>query len=84
MNIINGIRSYILDSDLKITRKDTGQVILFAGMNDVENITSTSVEFGYWTDIYFEEASQLESYEDFRVVDGSLRLPITQKNFCRI
>lgn len=63
------------NSDLRITRKDTGQVILFAGMNDVENITGTSVEYGYWTDIYFEEASQLKSYEDFRVVDGSLRIP---------
>jgi len=59
----------------KIIRKDTGQVILFAGMNDVENITGTSVETGYWTDIYFEEASQLKSYEEFRVVDGSLRIP---------
>ena len=63
------------NGELKITRKDTGQVILFAGMNDVENITGTSVEYGYWTDIYFEEASQLKSYEDFRVVDGSLRIP---------
>lgn len=62
-------------SPLQIERVDTGQVILFSGMNDVENITSTSVVTGYWTDIYFEEASQLESYEDFRVVDGSLRLP---------
>ena len=63
------------NGDLKITRKDTGQVILFAGMNDVENITGTSVEYGYWTDIYFEEASQLKSYEEFRVVDGSIRIP---------
>jgi len=64
-------------SPLQIERRDTGQVILFSGMNDVENITSTSVVQGYWTDIYFEEASQLESYDDFRVVDGSLRLPNT-------
>ena len=74
-------------SPLQIERKDTGQVILFAGMNDVENITSTSVVTGYWTDIYFEEASQLESYEDFRVVDGSLRLPNTPDTdglFCQI
>lgn len=63
------------NGDLKITRKDTGQVILFAGMNDVENITGTSVESGYWTDIYFEEASQLKSYEEFRIVDGSIRIP---------
>lgn len=59
----------------KITYKPTGQVILFGGMNDVENITGTSVESGYWTDIYFEEASQLKSYEEFRVVDGSIRVP---------
>lgn len=59
----------------KIMRIDTNQVILFGGMNDVENITSTSVESGYWTDIYFEEASQLKSYDDFRVVDGSVRIP---------
>ena len=59
----------------KITYKKTGQVIRFGGMNDVENITSTSVEVGYWTDIYFEEASQLKSYEEFRVVDGSIRVP---------
>ena len=74
-------------SPLQIERVDTGQVILFSGMNDVENITSTSVVTGYWTDIYFEEASQLESYEDFRVVDGSLRLPNTpdaKDLFCQI
>ena len=62
-------------SPYKITYKVTGQCILFAGMNDVENITGTSVETGYWTDIYFEEASQLKSYEEFRVVDGSIRVP---------
>ena len=62
-------------SPYKITYKQTGQVILFAGMNNVENITGTSVETGYWTDIYFEEASQLKSYEEFRVVDCSIRVP---------
>lgn len=63
-------------SPYKIIRKATGQVILFGGMNDVQNITSTAVETGYWTDIYFEEASQLKSYDDFLTIDGSLRLPI--------
>lgn len=62
-------------SPLKITRKSTGQVILFGGMNDVQNITSTAVEHGYWTDIYFEEASQLKSFDDFLTIDGSLRIP---------
>ena len=59
----------------KIEYKKTGQVILFGGMNDVENIQGTSVVTGYWTDIYFEEAAQLKSYEEFRVVDGSIRVP---------
>lgn len=74
-------------SPLRIERRATGQVVLFAGMNDVENITSTAVETGYWTDVYFEEASQLDSYEDFRVVDGSIRLPNTKDAdglFCQI
>ena len=62
-------------SPYKITRKATGQVILFGGMNDVQNITSTAVESGYWTDIYFEEASQLKSFDDFLTIDGSLRIP---------
>lgn len=64
----------------KIEYKKTGQVILFGGMNDVENITGTSVSNGYWTDIYFEEASQLKSYEEFRVVDGSIRVPNYEKD----
>ena len=59
----------------KIEYRKTGQVILFGGMNDVENIQGTSVVTGYWTDIYFEEAAQLKSYEEFRVVDGSIRVP---------
>lgn len=74
-------------SPLSIIRKSTGQVILFAGMNDVQNITSTTVEHGYWTDIYFEEFSQVTSKEDFLVVDGSLRLPEYAENdglFCQI
>ena len=72
-------------SPLRITRRSTGQVILFGGMNDVQNITSTAVEHGYWTDIYFEEASQLKSYDDFLVVDGSLRVPPEEEGlWCQI
>lgn len=62
-------------SPLSIIRRTTGQVILFAGMNDVQNITSTTVEHGYLTDIYFEEFSQVTSKDDFLVVDGSIRVP---------
>lgn len=71
-------------SPYKITRKDTGQVILFRGMNDPDSITSTVPEFGYLTDIYFEEAFQLKSYEEFRVVDGSLRGDLPEGLFLQI
>jgi len=72
---------------LSITRRTTGQMVIFAGMNDVENITSTTFEHGFWTDIYFEEFSQVSSKDDFDVVDGSLRLPETAIQdglFCQI
>ena len=59
----------------KIIYVPTGQAILFGGMSDAENITGISVETGYVTDVYFEEASQLRSYEGFRVIDGSIRVP---------
>ena len=88
-NAINTLGLYHLFkfnvSPRKITRKSTGQVILFGGMNDVQNITSTGVETGYWTDIYFEEASQLKSFDDFLTVDGSLRIPEEAENlWCQI
>lgn len=86
---IMGIYQYFkfVQSPYKIVRKFTGQTIWFSGMNDVQNITSTTPEVGYWTDIYFEEASQLKSFEDFQVVDGSLRLPAEVEAdglFCQI
>lgn len=72
-------------SPYSIIRKTTGQIILFAGMNDVQNITSTTVEHGYWTDIYFEEFSQVTSVDDFMVVDGSLRVPNDEPDlYCQI
>lgn len=72
-------------SPLQIIRKDTGQMMLFGGMNDVDNLLSTTFPVGYWTDTYFEEASQLKSYEDFRRVDGSMRIPNTEPDLkCQI
>ena len=62
-----------LTNPMKIIYKRTGQVILFRGLNDIESITSITVETGYLTDIYIEEGSQMKSYDDFRVLDGSLR-----------
>lgn len=51
----------------------TGQLILFRGMNNPTSVNGIKFKHGYWTDSYFEEAYELESYEDFRKVDGSMR-----------
>lgn len=63
----------INNSDLTITRKDTGQVIYFKGMDDPQKIQGIQVKFGYLTDIYIEEAFEIENYEEWRIIDGSLR-----------
>lgn len=57
----------------EIVYKPTGQKIVFKGCNNPEAITSTKFVVGEFTDVYFEEASELESYEAFRKIDGSLR-----------
>lgn len=60
-------------SPREIIYKRTGQKIVFRGLNNPTSITSIKFTVGELTDIYFEEASELDSYEDFRVVDGTLR-----------
>ena len=62
-------------TELTITRIKTGQVILFRGMDDPMKLTSIRVQNGFLTDCYVEEAFEVDSWEDFRKVDGSLRLP---------
>lgn len=63
----------IRTSPLEIEYKPTGQKILFRGMNDPQSITSITTTVGYLTDVYIEEAFQIKSFEDFRILDGSLR-----------
>ena len=58
----------------EITYKPTGQVILFRGMNDPTTLNSITTAKGNITDVYVEEAFELESYADFRKLDGSLRI----------
>lgn len=60
-------------SPLKITYRPTGQVIIFRGCNNPTSLTSIKPETGMFTDIYFEEAFEIKSYEDFRKIDGSIR-----------
>ena len=57
----------------QIVYKLTGQKIVFRGLNNPTGLTSIKFETGYLTDIYFEEGSEIKSYDSFRKVDGSLR-----------
>ena len=58
----------------EIIYKPTGQVITFKGFNNPTSHTSLKARHGVYTDVYFEEGSELKSYEDFRKVDGSIRI----------
>lgn len=60
-------------SPYEIIYKPTGQKIVFRGCNNPTAITSIKFVHGELTDIYFEEASELSSYEAFRVIDGTIR-----------
>ena len=60
-------------SPYEIIYKKTGQKIIFRGCNNPTAIASTKFPHGELTDIYFEEASELDSYDTFRKIDGSVR-----------
>lgn len=68
---LDGFKCYT--SPHMIVYQPTGQKIVFRGFNNPTSLASIKFEHGYLTDIYIEEASEIESYEDFRVLDGSLR-----------
>lgn len=60
----------------EIVYRPTGQKIIFKGFNNPTSQTSIKAQHGAFTDVYFEEASELRSYDDFRKVDGSIRLGV--------
>lgn len=68
----------------EITYKPTGQKILFKGMNDPTTLNSLTFAHGYLTDVYIEEAFEIESYADFRNLDGSLRGKLPEGLFLQI
>lgn len=69
------LRKYfkIKESEMIIIYKPTGQMILFKGFDDPQKIQSIRVPVGYLTDVYVEEAFEIDSYDDWRKVDGSIR-----------
>ena len=60
-------------SPLEATYLPTGQKILFRGLDDAMSITSITVEVGYLCFVWFEEAYQIKSEDDFNKVDMSIR-----------
>ena len=60
-------------SEMTITYKPTGQVIIFRGMDEPQKLQSIAVVYGYLTDVYVEEAFEIKDYNEFRKVDGSIR-----------
>lgn len=60
-------------AELTMTRKSTGQVILFRGAADPHSIASIAVEHGVLNFAWVEEAYQLDSEADFDMIDESIR-----------
>lgn len=60
-------------SPLEIIYIPTGQKILFRGLDDPMSITSITVEHGYLCWVWFEEFYQINSENDFNMVDMSVR-----------
>lgn len=69
-----GLREYfnVSKSEMVITAVNNGKQILFAGLDDVEKIKSTTPQDGVLTDIWIEEATETY-YADFKQLDKRLR-----------
>ena len=59
--------------DNTLTYLPSGQQILFRGLDDTESINSITVEDGYLCWVWFEEAFQISSEDDFNKIDLSIR-----------
>lgn len=60
-------------SPMQITRRSTGQKILFRGLDDGLKITSISVDKGVLCWVWIEEAYEIANEEDFNKLDLSIR-----------
>ncbi|RIN77798.1 PBSX family phage terminase large subunit [Staphylococcus simulans] len=60
-------------SPLEIIKKNTGQKIMFRGLDDPMSVTSATVENGYLCWCWFEEAFQVRKEDDFNKIDMSIR-----------
>lgn len=70
-------------SPMQITRRSTGQKILFRGLDDGLKVTSISVEKGVLCWVWFEEAYEIRE-DDFNKVDLSIRGEVPEGYFKQI
>lgn len=60
-------------SPMEMTRKETGQKILFRGLDDTLKVTSITVEKGVLCWAWLEEAYEVMKEDDFNILDESIR-----------
>lgn len=65
----------------EITVKETGQKILFRGLDDPLKITSITVDNGLLSWLWLEEAYQVENQDKFETLVESIRGSVDDKNF---
>lgn len=68
-------------SPLEMTRKSTGQKILFRGLDDPLKVTSITVEKGYLCWAWLEEAYEITKEADFDILDESIRGEVPEPLF---
>ena len=71
-------------SPMQITRKPTGQKILFRGLDDGLKITSISVDKGYLCWVWIEECYEISNEDDFNKLDMSIRGEVPEGYFKQI
>ena len=68
-------------SPLQVTYKPTGQKIYFRGNDDPLKITSIKADVGYLCRVFWEEAYELKSVDDFNTVEESIRGELPQGGY---
>ena len=70
--------------EMTLTRKSTGQQILFRGASEPDSIASIAVEEGVLCWCWIEETFQLEKEADFDMIDESIRGELPEGYFKQI
>lgn len=71
-------------SPLEIVRRETGQRILFAGMDDPLKLTSLTVTDGVLCWMWIEEAYEIESEDAFNTLDETIRGEVPEGLFKQV